>query len=186
MGAQGGNYLYDSLRKLIAPRYIKSLISVVILLVSVLLVTQLKTVYDYSVAHHRLPWTTAREKAYVEASDWLKEHTDLHASVAAMEIGTIGYYSGRTVVDLLGLATPAAIPNVRSGDWGKTILDLKPDYVLIQNRIGVTAFDTVGSDKLIFAGRDFANYVPVHRFADEGYDIAIYQHIREAGAGEAP
>lgn len=179
LGCLGANNLYDSIKKRLSFRGIRLLKVVTVLLVSTLLVVQAKTVYDYSIAHHQSPWTTAREQAYVEVSDWLRKNTSKRATIAALEIGTLGYFSDRSIVDLLGLVTPAAIPNVRTGDWGKTIAELNPDYVVVQNRVGEDAVDAPGSGTLVFLGRSFSNYQAVQRFISERYEITVYQSVDE-------
>jgi hypothetical protein len=177
LGCQGGNYLIDALRKRLIPRHFYIVHVTATLLVVILIAIQIGTVYDYSLTHHQSPWTTARERAYIEVSDWLRKNTDEHATVAALEIGTLGYYSNRSIVDLLGLATPAAISNVKIGDSGRTITELSPDYVVVQNRAGENTLDVPGSEALVFLGRSFANYRSVERFTTERYDVTVYQRV---------
>lgn len=43
---------------------------------------------------------------YKNVGLWMKQHLSKNDSVAMVEIGTIGYYSGRHVVDILGLVNP--------------------------------------------------------------------------------
>ena len=47
-----------------------------------------------------------RDRLYRQISQWLHEHTPEDATVAVTEPGTLAYYSDRTMVDLMGLATP--------------------------------------------------------------------------------
>ena len=44
---------------------------------------------------------------------WFAEHTAKDASVAAPDIGALGYYGQRRVIDLAGLVTPAMVPVLR-------------------------------------------------------------------------
>jgi hypothetical protein len=41
---------------------------------------------------------------------WFAAHSDSDATIAAPDIGAIGYYSHRRVLDLAGLVTPAMVP----------------------------------------------------------------------------
>lgn len=49
----------------------------------------------------------------VAAAEWLREHTPPDALVAAHDIGAIGYYAQRPLIDLAGLVTPEVIPFMR-------------------------------------------------------------------------
>ncbi len=49
----------------------------------------------------------------VAAAKWLREHTLPEALVAAHDIGAIGYYAERPLIDLAGLVTPEVIPFMR-------------------------------------------------------------------------
>lgn len=49
----------------------------------------------------------------VAAAQWLREHTPPEALVAAHDIGAIGYYADRPLLDLAGLVTPEVIPFMR-------------------------------------------------------------------------
>ncbi|MER3544616.1 MAG: hypothetical protein C4311_08420 [Chloroflexota bacterium] len=49
----------------------------------------------------------------VAAAKWLREHTPPEALVAAHDIGAIGYYAERPLIDLAGLVTPEVIPFMR-------------------------------------------------------------------------
>ncbi len=49
----------------------------------------------------------------VKTARWLNESTAPDAVIAAHDIGAIGYFSARPLVDLAGLVTPAVIPFIR-------------------------------------------------------------------------
>ena len=136
---------------------------------AVLLMWQGSTVIAYSNSHHTSPWTTTREQAYRATADWVTAHTPAQAKIAMLEIGIIGYYSNRSVVDLLGLATPISLPYARSGQWWKNISLIQPDYVIIQNRNNEPAWDTHDDA--------FQNYILIHTLSTPAYTINIYQKI---------
>lgn len=55
-------------------------------------------------------------RSYRRGAEWIKAHSEPGASIAYVEIGVIGYYSERPVLDLMGLVTPWARPYVVQGD----------------------------------------------------------------------
>ncbi len=65
---------------------------------------------------------------------WLAAHTPPDAMVATNDIGAIGYFSGRRVLDLMGLVSPAAAEWIRregSTDGGAMafVQETRPDYI---------------------------------------------------------
>jgi len=56
------------------------------------------------------------ETEMVKTARWLNEHTPPDATIAAHDIGAIGYFTSRPLVDLAGLVTPAVIPIIRDED----------------------------------------------------------------------
>jgi hypothetical protein len=54
-------------------------------------------------------------QGYTAIADWLKANTAPDASVAMIEIGIIGYYSDRRVVDVMGLVSPEVTRHLDSG-----------------------------------------------------------------------
>lgn len=79
---------------------------------------------------------------YVEVGRWLREHTPSDSSVAMIEIGIIGYYSDRTIVDTMGLVSPDMLGHLEG--WLQTlqfaINHYWPDYVVALQR---TAWDGI-------------------------------------------
>lgn len=53
------------------------------------------------------------ETEMVEAARWIESNTEPEALIAAHDIGALGYFGGREVLDLAGLTDPEAIPIVR-------------------------------------------------------------------------
>jgi len=52
----------------------------------------------------------------VKTAHWINENLPPDAVVATHDIGAIGYYSGRRIVDMVGLVSPGMIPNIRNFD----------------------------------------------------------------------
>jgi hypothetical protein len=66
------------------------------------------------------------------AADWLKENAKPGESLAAYEIGTVGFYNPRLIVhDMMGLVSPEAIRNLQMGRLEKSLEDWQPDYVFM-------------------------------------------------------
>lgn len=74
--------------------------------------------------------------------EWLAENSPPNASVAVVPIGAIGYYSNRTVIDMVGLVDRhiAQLPIPIGGGWaghekhdGSYVLSRRPDYLLLGN-----------------------------------------------------
>lgn len=53
----------------------------------------------------------------VEAAKWLKENTSENDVIATHDIGAIGFYSGRKIVDVAGLITPELINKINDADY---------------------------------------------------------------------
>ena len=53
------------------------------------------------------------ESEMVATAHWLAEHTGPHDLLAAHDIGAIGYFTQRPLIDLAGLITPEIIPIIR-------------------------------------------------------------------------
>ena len=81
-------------------------------------------------------WSDPRLEVYQEIGQWLESHTPQGASVGALEVGIIGYYARRTVVDFAGLIQPNVArqmtPTSTYNDTAAwTIQTYRPDYVLL-------------------------------------------------------
>jgi hypothetical protein len=57
-----------------------------------------------------------RQRSYREAALWIRDNSTPEESIAFLEIGVLGYYSDRTVEDLLGLVTPRSLPFIAKKD----------------------------------------------------------------------
>jgi hypothetical protein len=69
-------------------------------------------------------------QTYHDVGEWLKTNTPENSRVAiAIDVGTIGYYSHREIIDLGGLNTPDAIPYLP--DSQRYVFIAKPDYLVV-------------------------------------------------------
>lgn len=65
------------------------------------------------------------ETEMVQASRWIAENTQPSDLIAAHDIGALGYYSDREILDLAGLISPEVIPFMRNEDRLAEFLDQK-------------------------------------------------------------
>lgn len=73
------------------------------------------------------------EGALKPAGVWLRQNSDPEARVQLEPLGYVGYYSGRVMIDEVGLVTPQMVKLKRQGvfDLDEYIGFFQPDYVLI-------------------------------------------------------
>jgi hypothetical protein len=78
-----------------------------------------------------------RLEVYTEIGEWLHSQTPAQASVGALEVGIIGYFSQRFMIDFAGLIQPEVARRFtptttyqESAAW--TIQTYQPDYVVLQ------------------------------------------------------
>jgi len=81
------------------------------------------------------------QRLYTRAGLWLRANSTPAASVGFFEIGFVGYYSDRRMVDPVGLVNPDVAPHVAQGDFTWALRHYQPDYVVLtpirwQDRIG--------------------------------------------------
>jgi len=94
---------------------------------------------------------------YLDIADYLRKYTPQQASVGVMEIGIIGYFSERKIVDFAGLATPAVAKAVAQGDLRFALKRFDPDYVVVRYPVparlegGLTEAEVYSNYKLLYA-----------------------------------
>lgn len=130
-------------------------------------------------------WNTdPRLGVYREIGQWLEAHTPSEASIGLLEVGIVGYYARRPVVDFAGLIQPevarrftASTTYQESATW--TIQKYEPDYVLLHQG----PFSGI-------AGSDWfqSTYAPLREFANPQHLwMTLYQHHRVSlGQSEVP
>ncbi len=70
------------------------------------------------------------QQNYVATGNWLKENTLPEASVAMVEIGLVGWYSERYIIDILGLVNPHNADYVAQREFSSWLMHYQPDYLL--------------------------------------------------------
>ncbi len=74
-----------------------------------------------------------RQTSYEAAAQWLKINTPAKATVAATEIGYIGYYSHRQMIDYLGLLSNRTAKWTEQANFYNWLFYYKPDYWVVHN-----------------------------------------------------
>ncbi len=71
------------------------------------------------------------EGEMVTVAYWLREHTPRTALIAVHDIGAIGYYADRPLIDMAGLVTPEVIPFIRDEGRLLSFIEAKgADYLV--------------------------------------------------------
>jgi hypothetical protein len=138
---------------------------------------------------------TPSETLYDDVGKWLAANTAADASVSYVEIGRIGYYSRRPIVDLMGLVTPGASRKAAEREFGWAVNRYKPAYYISCNAIGWADeirqepwFSTTYSQAATFASVEGTRLTIYRKQADaqvpEPLDIEPLQTTDGAVVGE--
>ena len=79
-------------------------------------------------------------RLYIDAAGWLATRTPPRSRVGYYEIGYIGFYGRRPMVDALGLIDPSIAPAVRVHDFARAFRVSRPDYILEKPGVGLNTF----------------------------------------------
>ncbi|MFH1699407.1 MAG: hypothetical protein ABIE07_02370 [Candidatus Zixiibacteriota bacterium] len=83
---------------------------------------------------------TTHEEIHKSIGEYLKFHAGLNDLIAAEDIGYIGYYSEKHLLDRDGLVSPQAVPYNRDGRYLEFILDYNPDWVVASPQSEISGF----------------------------------------------
>ncbi len=68
----------------------------------------------------------------VQPAEWIKENSDQGDVIAVHDIGAMGYFGERRIIDLAGLIQPELIPIIgNEGEIQKFLVESKADYLVI-------------------------------------------------------
>lgn len=103
-----------------------------------------------------------RFENYAAIGNWLKSNTRSNASIAMVEIGTVGWYADRTIIDILGLVNKYNADHIAKREFSGWLLHYQPDYILRHDPIwpheqSATMLEQNGA------------YMPVKEFNFPGY-----------------
>lgn len=100
---------------------------------------------------------------YRPIAEWLNQHAGPDKSLATGEIGVLGYYTDRKIIDLLGLVTPDLAPwqaEGRAKIIDRTIKLFSPDYIVTDEDIVIATLQ----------------HYPDYKLARQFEDYYLYQH----------
>ena len=101
---------------------------------------------------------------YKNIGIWLNQNTEENAQIALVEIGTVGWYSHRYIVDILGLVNPLNARFIGEKKFEEWLNHYSPDYILIHDPPWP---HETGAGKAQAAGR----FEPDLRFNFSGYGL---------------
>ncbi len=136
-----------------------------------LLATLLTTLYPITrdIVAENPDW---KALVYPPAARWIVRNTTPETTLATIDIGHLGYWSGRHIIDIVGLAQPDVAPAIAQGDFGYAIRQYQPDLVLL----GATWLAEVQSSD--WFQRD---YPPRHTLRLEGMSEPLILFSRREG-----
>jgi hypothetical protein len=70
---------------------------------------------------------------YERLGRWLNDNAPQGASVGVTELGVMGYFARRPMIDFLGLTQPSRLSAIRRGDFVGALIDEQPDYLALTN-----------------------------------------------------
>jgi len=116
----------------------------------------------------------AKGDIYREVGCWLNTHTRGDASIGVIEVGIIGYFADRVMVDFLGLLQPDVARALKRGDLYYAIPHYMPDYIVLGKGLYIYGMWLGGDDWFL------DNYHPIKEFSDErfwGSPLVILERI---------
>jgi arabinofuranosyltransferase len=104
--------------------------------VAAVVVAQNLAVYGGTVVPQVRTFTPALEASLIRWGQWFDLRSSPEAVIATPDIGALGYFSRRRIVDLGGLITPAMVPHLMRGTQDEAVVAFRfasfsrPDYVV--------------------------------------------------------
>ncbi|MEE9442532.1 MAG: hypothetical protein V3V99_07680 [candidate division Zixibacteria bacterium] len=83
---------------------------------------------------------TTHKEIHKSIGKYLKFHAGANDVIAAEDIGYIGYFSQKKILDRDGLISPQAVPYNRDGRYLEFILDYNPDWVVASPQSEISGF----------------------------------------------
>jgi hypothetical protein len=115
---------------------------------------------------------------YREAGEWLRENTPPEAQVGVAEVGQLGYWAERPMIDYLGLLQPDITHALARRDIYWWLPHTMPDYLVLSGAEGAALYGYSLAGDVWFN----ASYAEVARFEDDRYlrsPMVVYERIGE-------
>lgn len=129
-----------------------------------------------------------RHEVYREIGQWLQGHTPPGASIGALEVGIIGYYAQRPIIDFAGLVQPEVARQFTSSTtyqdsaaW--TIRAYQPEYVLLHRDSFAGLAESAWFRTAYQPVRDFTSQRAALSLSQEVLWLTLYRQS-ETGEGE--
>ena len=123
--------------------------------------------YSYRQVDYYREAQQTTERIHREIGIWLYAQTEPASVIAAEDIGYIGYYSKRTILDRDGLVSPQALPFNRDGRYLELITERQPEYVVAMVGSPISGF---------LEDAEFStHYRELKRFSYRTTEYRIYQ-----------
>lgn len=106
------------------------------------------------------------EKLYPRVGVWLNKNTPSSCSVGYLEIGYIGYYAHRRIIDPIGLVNAGESKHVAARDFLSAYERMRPDYIIYNENFKWTG-------ELLRAPWFSQNYHLVKTFSDVHYPFPL-------------
>ncbi len=140
----------------------------------------------------RTSWhSDPRYEVYHEIGQWIQEHTPPGASIGALEVGIIGYYAQRPIVDFAGLIQPqvarqftSATTYQDSAAW--TIRAYLPEYVLLHRDSFAGIAESAWFRTAYQPVRDFTSQRPAPSVTQEALWLTLYRQSEAVEGGQDP
>jgi arabinofuranosyltransferase len=110
--------------KQLKSRYIKFGFASILGVISVLIFLKLFSILPYKVRDNDF-------KEYKKVALWIKENTSKDAKIASFEIGIVGFYSERYIIDFMGLVQKHNALSISQNKFTEWYSRHKPDYILL-------------------------------------------------------
>lgn len=160
---------------------------------AVILVIVFSTSLQASIKGHT--WTEMRahgyETAHITLGKWLKANTSPDSKIALMDVGMVGYYSDRRIIDTLGLVSTEIARMMHQGqspeEIANYVLRQKPAFIVL---VSLTSMEHEGfkstwqvNDAAIFNNPSFKSeykylfeleHIPLRTIYD-GYFLLVYE-----------
>lgn len=130
----GSLYIYNLIvkSKWITYEELKPIIAFLIIIVLFFSIIYTNIIYlNNLIKSPNLEESNQREAFYKEISKWFNQHTNASESIETVEVGIIGYYSKRKIIDGVGLIQPKIAQHLLKKDFDWSINEYKPDYILL-------------------------------------------------------
>ena len=109
---------------------------------------------------------------YRKIGEWINTHTTPGATVAVTEVGIIGFYADRPMVDFLGVLQPEVAAALARGDLLYTLPRYMPDYVVLNQDL--STFGVKYQSDAWF----LSNFEPVAQITDSSWSAQPFIILR--------